>query len=366
MLLKTLTAHSEIRREKFDALTGLRAIAVTLVFIYHNRKYWREDVHGELIRLFNEFHIGVSIFFVLSGFLIAFNYGDKIFSNLKSYSNYILIRMARILPLYWLILTAYYLDPRFGKMDFSALTYTLTHGLSNKYNLYAIAQSWSLSVEMCFYFLAPLLFFIERKKIVYLFVAAISIFLITWAAGEIWFNVNGNPNQFFSPINFLFNSTFPGRSLEFIAGMLLASAVKKKMEILNWKYKTLIGFLGIFLTSYALGFFQNEVYRHGYEHPIGRIIFMTILPFFIVLMIAGLITEKTKIQRFLSWRFLILLGNASYAFYLIHISYVNIRMREIYLGPDRNFIFLWALSIILYLFFEKPIYNGVRKLLKKN
>ena len=209
--MKTVTTHSEIRREKFDALTGLRAIAVTLVFIYHNRKYWREDVHPEIIRVFNEFHIGVSIFFVLSGFLIAFNYGDKIFSNLKSYSNYILIRMARILPLYWLILTAYYLDPRFGKMDFSALTYTLTHGLSNKYNLYAIAQSWSLSVEMFFYFLAPLLFFIERKKIVYLFVAAISLFLITWAVGEIWFNVNGNPNQFFSPINFLFNSSIRRR-----------------------------------------------------------------------------------------------------------------------------------------------------------
>jgi peptidoglycan/LPS O-acetylase OafA/YrhL len=92
---------------------------------------------------------------------------------------------------------------------------------------------------------------------------------------------------------------------------------------------------------------------------------MTLLPFFISLSIVGLIFEKTAFQRFLSTKTLILLGNASYAFYLIHISYVNIRIREIWLGPDRNFIILWLVSIVLYLFFEKPIYQWIRKKVKK-
>ena len=143
---------------RFDALTGLRAFAASLVFLYHNRKYWRDQIHPELLRLVNEFHIGVSIFFVLSGFLLAYSYGATPAKSLSAYRDYIIIRIARIFPLYWLILTAYYVDFRFGKMDFSILTYTLLHGFSSTLNLEGIAQAWSLSVEFSFYLLMPLLY----------------------------------------------------------------------------------------------------------------------------------------------------------------------------------------------------------------
>jgi peptidoglycan/LPS O-acetylase OafA/YrhL len=59
------------------------------------------------------------------------------------------------------------------------------------------------------------------------------------------------------------------------------------------------------------------------------------------------------------------LGNASFAFYLIHISYVNIKVKQWFLLPDRNFVVLWLIAIVLYLVFEKPVYNGYRKWLKK-
>ena len=352
--------------KRYDALTGLRAFAVTLVFIYHNRKYWKANLHPEIIRFLNEFHIGVSIFFVLSGFLIAYTYGARTIVNLKSYTHYIIIRLARILPLYWLILTAYYLDPDFGKQKFSALTYTLTHGLSNKFNLNAIAQAWSLSVEMCFYFLAPLLFIFTKKRIIYYFLAILILFTVFVAVGYLWYYVNGNSNQFLYPIDFILNSTIAGRSTEFIAGVLLANYIREKENnlFLKVRYKTLIGFAGMFLTIILIGWFQNENFKDGYDHPIGKIIFMTILPVFISFSIAGLIFEKTLFQRILSSKFLILLGNASYSFYLIHISYVNIRIRGVWLGPDRNFIILWLVSILLYLFFEKPIYLWIRKKVK--
>ncbi|MBL7748680.1 MAG: hypothetical protein JNM19_14685, partial [Chitinophagaceae bacterium] len=62
--------------KRFDALTGFRCLAACLVFVYHNRKYWADAIHPELLRLFNEFHIGVALFFVLSGFLISYTYAD--------------------------------------------------------------------------------------------------------------------------------------------------------------------------------------------------------------------------------------------------------------------------------------------------
>ncbi|WP_315822850.1 acyltransferase [Paraflavitalea speifideaquila] len=153
---------------KFNALTGFRCLAASLVFVYHNRKYWLNDLHPEILRLFNEFHIGVSLFFVLSGFLITYPYADKPLQSVGSYSRYILLRLARIMPLYWLILTCYYLDPLYGKGRFSWLTYSLIHAFSDKHNLDVLAQAWSLNVEMVFYLLAPLLCLLQRKHNIYL------------------------------------------------------------------------------------------------------------------------------------------------------------------------------------------------------
>jgi len=62
---------------------------------------------------------------------------------------------------------------------------------------------------------------------------------------------------------------------------------------------------------------------------------------------------------------MILLGNASFVFYLIHISYANIRIRDYVLLPDRNFVLLWLISILIYLSIEKPIYQAVRRLTRK-
>ena len=88
---------------------------------------------------------------------------------------------------------------------------------------------------------------------------------------------------------------------------------------------------------------------------------LLVLPVFVAIALAGLIYEETWLQKFFESKVMVLLGNASFAFYLIHISYVNIKLRELFLLPDRNFVVLWLIAIVLYLLFEKPIYNGYRK-----
>jgi len=353
--------------KRFDALTGFRCLAACLVFVYHNRKYWANNIHPELLRLFNEFHIGVALFFVLSGFLISYTYADEPMKSGKSFGKYITIRMARILPLYWLILTAYYFDPEFGKQKFDWLTYSLAHGLSDKHNLDAIAQAWSLTIEMSFYLFAPLLCLLQRKHLLYVILFLGALFLCTWGTGMYWYKLNGNPGRFFYPLKFVTGSTFPGRAAEFLAGMLLAQYVRSEQNgfIKRFRYKTLVGFTGILLTAYIMGLFQPDRYHHGYDNTVGLLIHHFILPVFVVITLAGLMEENTLLRRVLASRTLVLLGNASFAFYLVHISYVNIRIREQFLLPDRNFVVLWLVSILLYLLFEKPIYDRCRKWLKK-
>lgn len=353
---------SNSNKLRFQSLTGIRFIAVCLVFIYHNRKYWRSILHPEVLRFFNEFHIGVSLFFVLSGFLIAYTYEDNPLKSPKDYLKYFLLRCARIFPLYWFILTAYYIDKQYGNFQFSWLNYTLLHGFSDIHCLEAISQSWSLTVEMSFYFLAPFLVFVQKRHLLYLFLTVIILYVICATIGVVWQYWNKNPDRFFMPINFLMFNTFPGRSTEFIAGMLLASWIQKeKRWLYAIPYKTILGFVFLFIFIYLLGLFQKDIYDHGYLHFGGIILAKLFLPIIMVFILAGLICEQTWIQNVLGSPFLVLLGNASFAFYLVHISYINLKVKQWYIFPDRNFCLLWVISILLYKYVELPIYTYCRK-----
>ncbi|MFC4233501.1 acyltransferase family protein [Parasediminibacterium paludis] len=353
------------QKYRFQALTGIRCVAVCMVFIYHNRKYWYGWLHPEIMRVANECHIGVTLFFVLSGFLIAYTYQDKPMRSASSYWRYCLIRCARILPLYWLILTAYYLDKRYGNFHFSALTYTLAHGFSDLHNLDGINQAWSLTVELNFYLLAPFLFFLQQKHLVWVILALAGLYGVYWTIGSIWFSINHNPQRYFKPTQFLLMGTFPGRATDFLAGMFLAKLIREQSNwVVKIPYKTFIGVIGLLLTLYSIGLMQIDTYHHGYDQPMGMVLSKTLLPLSIALLLAGLIFESTLLQRVLSSKLLVLLGNASFAFYLIHISYINLCLKTWVLLPDRNFVLLWLIAIFLYKFIETPLYNFCRKRLQ--
>lgn len=336
-----------------------------MIFVYHNRKYWKDDLHPEIFRFFNEFNLGVQLFFVLSGFLIAKSYGTKPLESFKSYRKYFYQRIMRIMPLYWLLVTLYYLDPAFGNFKFSALHYLLLHGFSSTHSLEVIAQAWSLTVEMTFYILAPFLLVLLEKKLSYLICFLIAFFGISIGIGVVWQMINGNPNYYFYPTEFVLMSTFSGQSLLFLAGMLLGKFEGKITRFSISKYATTIGGLGFVLILYAIGLFQEARTDHGTNHWQGKILFYTILPICIVLLFYGLMYNKTLLQRFLASKMMVVLGNASFAFYLVHISYVNLKLRSWVFFPDRNFVLLWIVSLLLYYFFEKPIYDWYRKIANK-
>ena len=207
----------------------------------------------------------------------------------------------------------------------------------------------------------------QKKHLLYLLGFLALLFAGTWLVGYYWHQINGNPGRWLYPLNFVIHGTFAGRCLEFVAGMLLANYIRnnKTEFIQKFRFKTLIGFAGIFITTYCIGLFQPNTFTHGSDQVGGMILQLLVLPVFVAIALAGLIYEQSWLQKFFSSRVLVLLGNASFAFYLIHISYVNIKVKQWFLLPDRNFIVLWLIAIVLYLVIEKPVYNGYRKWIKK-
>jgi len=155
--------------------------------------------------------------------------------------------------------------------------------------------------------------------------------------------------------------------MEFYIGVLLAMYFKKQKELsktIPIKYLTSISLILIFVLIYAISCFETNMYDQGTSHLSGILIRNIVLPVAIAWFLLGLITERTLLSRALSTRLAILLGNASYAFYLVHFGYVNRRIISFHLFPDRNFIVLWILAILIYLVIEKPVYEWARKMIK--
>ncbi|MBL0358460.1 MAG: acyltransferase [Chitinophagaceae bacterium] len=352
--------------KRFDALTGARWLFASLVFVYHNRKYWRNDVNKYVLQLMNELHIGVSLFFVLSGFLIAYKYNaDK--NKPFHYGRYAGLRMARILPLYWLLLLVSYTDWGWPKTYQAIITFTLAHGFSNIHNLDGIAQAWSLTVELTFYIIAPLLFILWNKHVLKALLFLLLLLAVVTAIGFAWHKLNGNKDQYFYPFYFVQHSTFFGRFPEFVAGIWLAGILHRhhKDPFKKVKHKTYTGFAGIFISLFIISFLQPDIFHHGNDTIVGAALQYTLIPLFAIVWMYGLVKETTRMSRFFAWKPVVLLGNASFAFYLVHISYVNLRVQRWKLFTDRNYVLLWLISIALYLLFEKPVNDLFRKLLHR-
>ncbi len=92
-------------RTRIGALTGLRGVAALCVACYH-LLLPGAFVTGMAARLLGRCYLSVDLFFVLSGFVLARTYGRRVggASPLAGMADFIRRRLARIYPLYGLIL----------------------------------------------------------------------------------------------------------------------------------------------------------------------------------------------------------------------------------------------------------------------
>src|SRR5471030_1559314 len=81
-------------------------MAAYLVFISHFHEAFDENFPHIIKRFLGEFHIGVSLFFVLSGFLITFRYYNNFYLTKDWFKQYLKNRVARIYPMYFILTVA--------------------------------------------------------------------------------------------------------------------------------------------------------------------------------------------------------------------------------------------------------------------
>lgn len=159
-----------------NTLTSLRLIFALMVFGAHC--YVIDDIFST--HFFKEGFVGVSFFFVLSGFIIAYNYQKKLQEKEITRRTFWVARIARVYPLHWLtlfiavILGDYVVAS--GGLDWFKhflASLTLTHAYIPEADYYFSfnSPSWSLCCEQLFYICFPFLIPLTRnyKYLLYIF-----------------------------------------------------------------------------------------------------------------------------------------------------------------------------------------------------
>jgi peptidoglycan/LPS O-acetylase OafA/YrhL len=139
--------------KRIDALTGVRGAAALLVVYAH-----MTEITGFFsVHPLHLGEVGVMLFFTLSGFLMAYLYGDRPFGS-KAAVNYVISRFSRIAPAYLVVVIASYVI--FNFLD-SSFIYAINNQNIFRHLIFSgnVSALWSIPPEVQFYAVFLLLWF---------------------------------------------------------------------------------------------------------------------------------------------------------------------------------------------------------------
>jgi len=341
--------------KEVKSLTSLRAVGAGLVFFYHVI-YLRHPVPATNVfdAIIQSGFIGVSIFFVLSGFGLTLGYYRQIENGTFKWGSYLKRRGARILPLYYLLLAGIAI----WGVPLNITNVTLIQGFFSKLHQTGIIVAWSLTVEITFYFLLPfaLAVIVKFKRL-----WSIGLALIVWSAVMLglglllmsYSDVTGlaRPAGFLGNPAFIVHRTIFGYIFDFSVGIFASVLYLRRGRPYSVNVSTLLNIVGVF------GLVGFEILMCRYPDSLSRRILMYGADICIGVLIISLTCETTVLARVLSWSPVVYLGRISYGVYLIQLTQLLWFMSN--WPPVLFYVGTTLISAALYQFYEEP----VRKLL---
>jgi peptidoglycan/LPS O-acetylase OafA/YrhL len=327
------------------ALTGLRFFAAFFVFMGHGSGMVSfSPVPATTLYVLGQLTaFGMSLFFVLSGFVIHYNYIDLVHPlSRRNLARFLVARFARLYPLFLLVLVADYAiswNPR----DSQVMPYYLGFAQSWVYILYdhmsllghlTVSQvTWSISTEWFFYLCYPAIAalvarFGSRGLVVvtvgYMTLLSIGYLfpgLIDGPASRLWGPTaidgsNGNNLFYVWVLNF---SPF-GRLHEFLTGVLAAHLFLHRVDVSMTAREARAGVLMLTVAAVALLLIYASL-RVGWLADLRRY-FAAATTFVIPVSVGCIVFCCARYRSFISklvssWPF-IMGGEASYSIYLFH------------------------------------------------
>ena len=347
-------------------LTSLRFIFAIMVFSSHLVNFiGKSDLYNSI---FSEGFIGVSFFFILSGFILSYNYKNRLI-DYSGFKTFYISRIARIYPLHIICLLiavvlsvkSIFINPLIYFCKFIINFFLLQSLIPIKDFYFSFnGPSWSISDEIFFYSLFPFIIFLfnkSKKMIIFLFILVLLIPLF------IYNNVGGikNLNLYVNP--FL-------RISEFIIGIIMCYIFSSNFFKKIKRSKLIFTFLEFFSIILFFVFFAFHSFISLYYKIYGYYWFSMSSIIFIFSFQAGYFSKMLEKKIF------ILLGEISFSFYLIHqlIIKITFLINKKFLHLNNNVLLISIILIIsliasyyLYIKIELPSNKFIKnKLLNKH
>ncbi|MFI5896235.1 acyltransferase family protein [Actinoplanes sp. NPDC051513] len=310
------------RKPELKALTGLRAIAAIAVVVSHVGV--PKSLPEHVAKIAHWGYIGVPLFFMLSGVVLAYNYPELHPRNGRRTIKFYVARIARVMPLYWVMIA--YCFGLYWSVNHKQYPWALVQNVLAVQTWspdLLVAQSyyngpgWSIGAELFFYalfpFLIPVMARIAKRwgpRGLVLVIAAVAVLTVALVA---WFTITGratlpaeNPA---SGHRWLYRNPLCQLPV-FICGMAIAFLLPHARE---WGKVT----HNVIQTAVPLYVLLLAAYRgEGSFWGVASYGAFFVIPFAVALL--SLASGRGWLARFLSTRTMVSLGVASFALYLTH------------------------------------------------
>jgi peptidoglycan/LPS O-acetylase OafA/YrhL len=348
-----------------DSLTSLRGFLALWVVGYH---FWKDAVAlfpaaDAATPLVAQGHFAVPVFFILSGFVLAFNYSRQFAGlRIRSYGRFLIMRAARIYPVHLasllIVLGMVWVcrargwsltDAGYEKRDF-ALNLFLVHTWVPSFHLNWNYPSWSISSEWFAYLLFPFVCTTLLRRVVTR-AQAYSFLTLCWIA---------------SIALYAFGDTLPFRELlrvipTFLVGIAIFVCISRNPAQTRLQLR---GLPDVLLLSLAAVPFLTS----------GRVMLGCLLTGFLVLVFL-LAKQAYCCTSFWTNRIALYLGEVSYSLYMAHALAQKFcykllpadRFANSALGARVAVALAYAAciaiaSLAMYYFVEKPSRRRLRQL----
>ena len=302
------------------SLTSLRAFAALLVFVFHLGQ-WGLPFHAGYVG-----YVGVAFFYVLSGFVLTWGVAPN-----STIRRFYVRRFARIYPSHlfvWLLvilLPLVVVPPTASQLVANGLLVQAWYPEGTLvYSMNGVA--WSLSCELAFYLLFPVILRLMLKARLSLLWAVVGFLYAVANIAVVVASRTTTPDDPF----FVFVSTNPAVRLpEFLIGVALAMSLRSGVRVKLWPALVIVGgsFAGLVLFS---------------DKPAGSTWAAPVFALVIALAAQSDFTGRSLLRA--PW--LVYAGRISFAFYLVH-QLVIVNLNRYLGGSYLNSALALAISVLL-------------------
>ncbi|HVA02813.1 MAG TPA: acyltransferase [Acidimicrobiales bacterium] len=331
------------RPRHFPCFDGLRAIAAVLIVVVHTSFASGFTVRSWVGIYTARLEIGVSVFFLISGFLLYRPFAASHFAGgaAPSIGKFWVRRFLRIMPAYWLafLVTNYgmHIDRKVHPGWHSLLIYLgLLQVYFPSHALTGITQAWSLCTEIAFYLFLPLYAMIvtrrrrsDHQQLIRELVALSGLFA-TGLGLRFWLL------HLHSPLAYVMLEWLPACFDLFALGMLLAvssSWLAHRRATPRWLWHPVMPWvswlvaLGLLWVVSHLGVSRSPLEHNTPGRGMAMELLYGLFAFFLLVPAVFGPQQRGVIRGVLRWKPVAALGVVSYGVYLWHQAWVDEYLR---------------------------------------